>query len=134
MNQLIAVTSQNRKTITGHAGRCRKFWLYPVQGGVVGERRLLELAKEQVFHGSHDTPPGLEDIAVFISQGMGQGMLSRLQRMGVSAWMTRETDPDAAVQAYLRGEPSATFGDEDHHHHDHEHEHEHEHSHDDDED
>jgi len=125
MNQLIAVTSQNRKTITGHAGRCRKFWLYPVQDGVVGERRLLELAKEQVFHGSHDTPPGLEDITVFISQGMGQGMLSRLQRMGVTAWMTRETDPDAAVQAFLRGEPSAEFAEDEHHHHEHDHSHNH---------
>ncbi len=125
MKHCIAVTSQNRKTITGHAGRCRKFWLYPIQDGVAGERRLLELSKEHVFHGSHNTPPGLEDITVFISQGMGQGMLSRLQRMGVTAWMTMETDPDAAVQAFLRGEPSATIEEEDHHHHEHDDEHEH---------
>lgn len=24
----IAVASQNRKDITGHTGRCRKFWIY----------------------------------------------------------------------------------------------------------
>lgn len=41
--ELIAVTSQKRRTVTGHAGRCRKFWLYPVKDGVVGERRLVEL-------------------------------------------------------------------------------------------
>jgi hypothetical protein len=27
----IAVTSQNRKTITSHAGKCRKFWVYEVE-------------------------------------------------------------------------------------------------------
>ncbi len=26
----IAVTSQNRKTITDHAGKCRKFWLFDI--------------------------------------------------------------------------------------------------------
>ncbi|MCX7144523.1 MAG: ArsR family transcriptional regulator [Proteobacteria bacterium] len=26
----IAVTSQDRKTITGHAGKCRKFWIYDI--------------------------------------------------------------------------------------------------------
>ncbi len=124
MNQRIAVTSQNRKTITGHAGRCRKFWIYPVESGQLGERHLVELTMEQTFHGSHAIPPGLEGITAFISQGMGQGMVSRLQRMGVNAWMTEETDPDAAVQAFLRGEPSADLMEEAHHHHEHEHEHE----------
>jgi predicted Fe-Mo cluster-binding NifX family protein len=129
MNQLIAVTSQNRKTVTGHAGRCRKFWLYPIENAQIGERRLVELTMEQTFHGSHAMPPGLEGITAFISQGMGQGMVMRLQRMGVQAWMTRETDPDTAVQAFLRGEPSAEIEEEEHHH-----EHDHEHSHDDGED
>ena len=31
----IAVTSQNRKTVTGHAGKCRKFWIYEVEGSAV---------------------------------------------------------------------------------------------------
>jgi predicted Fe-Mo cluster-binding NifX family protein len=30
----IAVTSQNRKTITSHAGKCRKFWVYEVEDNV----------------------------------------------------------------------------------------------------
>jgi len=108
MNQLIAVTSQNRKTITGHTGVCRKFWLYPVHDGQPGERRLLELAKEESFRAyPGGMPPGLEGIQVLISAGMGQGMVMRLQRLGVTAWITRATDPDAAVQAFLRGEPSA---------------------------
>ena len=32
----IAVTSQNRKTVTEHAGKCRKFWIYDIKTGRVG--------------------------------------------------------------------------------------------------
>ncbi|MGD9887679.1 MAG: NifB/NifX family molybdenum-iron cluster-binding protein [Halothiobacillaceae bacterium] len=118
-SQLIAITSQNRKTVTGHAGRCRKFWLYPVENGQIGERRLVELALEDTFHGGgRGMPPGLEDINVFISQGMGEGMVHRLQRQGVEAWVTKETEPDMALRAYLRGEPS---GEAETHEHEHTH-------------
>ena len=37
----IAVTSQNRKTITEHAGKCRKFWIYDVEKGVLTGKRLV---------------------------------------------------------------------------------------------
>lgn len=107
MNQLIAVTSQNRKTVTGHAGRCRRFWLYPLEEGVLGERRLVELSMEESFHATPGgLPTPLAGITALITQGMGQGMLMRLQRMGVQGWITQESDPDAAVQAFLRGEAS----------------------------
>ncbi|TQV64476.1 MAG: hypothetical protein FNT29_05065 [Halothiobacillaceae bacterium] len=108
MNPLIAVTSQNRKTVTSHAGLCRKFWLYPIENGMPGERRLVELAKDESFRATPGgLPAALTGITAFISQGMGQGMLMRLQRMGVQGWITAEADPDAAVQAFLRGEASA---------------------------
>ncbi|MEW6764458.1 MAG: NifB/NifX family molybdenum-iron cluster-binding protein [Pseudomonadota bacterium] len=117
MNQLIAVTSQNRKTVTGHAGRCRKFWLYPVEDGVVGQRRLVELSMDESFHATGaGLPPGLDGITALISQGMGQGMVMRLQRLGVQVWATPETDPDAAVQAFLRGEASSSPVDHGHDH------------------
>ena len=46
----IAVCSQNRKTVTDHAGKCRKFWIYDVKHGQVVGRSLLELAIEKSFH------------------------------------------------------------------------------------
>ncbi|MEW6692857.1 MAG: NifB/NifX family molybdenum-iron cluster-binding protein [Pseudomonadota bacterium] len=115
--QLIAVTSQNRRTVTGHAGRCRKFWLYPVTAGVPGERRLVELAMEESFHATPGgLPRALEGITALISQGMGQGMVVRLQRLGVAGWITAESDPDAAVQAFLRGEAGGAPEDHAHGH------------------
>jgi len=34
----IAVTSQNRREITRHAGKCSKFWIYEVSDGKIGEK------------------------------------------------------------------------------------------------
>ena len=39
----IAVASQNRKQVTGHTGRCRKYWIYEVADGQVTDKVLLEL-------------------------------------------------------------------------------------------
>lgn len=52
----IAVTSQNRKTVTGHAGRCLKFWVYDTVGAEVRSKTLLELPIEQSFHTTHGAP------------------------------------------------------------------------------
>ncbi len=49
----IAVTSQNRKTITEHAGKCRKFWVYEVIGQQIHSKQLIELPIDQSFH-EHD--------------------------------------------------------------------------------
>lgn len=100
----IAVTSQNRKTITGHAGKCRKFWIYDIEDKKIVNKTLLELALEQSFHESHVAGPHpLDGTSVLISGGAGQGLIRRLNTMGIQGLVTQETDPDAAVAAYLDG-------------------------------
>lgn len=100
----IAVTSQNRKTVTSHAGKCRKFWIYEVEGNEVRTRHLLELPIEQSFHASeHDTPHPLDDVNVLISGGMGMGLQARLKQRGILAVATTETDLEHAVAAWLNG-------------------------------
>lgn len=99
----IAVTSQNRKTITGHAGKCRKFWVYEIGNGGVSSKHLLELPFEQSFHESHGARHPLDDIDALITQGMGGGLRVRLQQRGIEALITLEIDPDQAVVAYLQG-------------------------------
>lgn len=100
----IAVTSQNRKTITGHAGKCRKFWIYESEGATVKRKILLELPIEQSFHQSHgEGPHPLDDINVLISGGMGSGLQNRLKRNGILVVLTAETDPDRAVVDWLNG-------------------------------
>lgn len=111
----IAVTSQDRLTVTGHAGRCQRFWVYEVEGGQVGRRALLEVPPAETFHESHHAgPPGLAGLAALITGGLGAGLAARL-RQGVAAVVTSESDPDRAVARYLDGslprlEPHAGHG------------------------
>lgn len=129
----IAVASQNRKTVTAHAGKCRKFWLYTVEAGLDGaaqqsralvERTLLELPIEQSFHAHHGPEPHplqAQAVQVLISGGMGEGLQRRLASMGIEGLITSESDPDRAVTAWLKGElprmaPQAHAGGHDHPH------------------
>ena len=100
----IAVTSQNRRTITEHAGKCRKFWIYDTEWGQIAGKTLLELPIEQSFHESspHEPHP-LDGVQVLIAGSMGPGLSRRLAAKGITALTTPETDPDRAVAAYLDG-------------------------------
>ncbi|MFW6357726.1 MAG: NifB/NifX family molybdenum-iron cluster-binding protein [Chroococcales cyanobacterium] len=100
----IAVASQNKKNITEHTGHCLKFWIYDINDAQVTNKNLLELSPEQSFHNSseNDSHP-LDDVQVLISGGMGRGLVRRLERKGIEAIITQETDLDQAVSAYLDG-------------------------------
>ncbi len=116
----IAVTSQNRREITSHAGKCRKFWIYQIDDQKqIQDKQLLELPLAQSFHNSPaNQPHPLDGIDVLISQSMGDGLLNRLQRMNVEAVLTKETQPDQAVEKFLAGTLVRLSADEiEHHHH-----------------
>ena len=100
----IAVSSQDQINVTGHLGHCQKFWLYDVNDRTIQNKQLLKLTKEQSFHESSPkkTHP-LDDVQVLISGGMGNGLACRLESKSIKAISTSETDPDAAVTAYLAG-------------------------------
>ena len=115
----IAVTSQNRKTITEHAGRCRKFWVFNIKNNKIIDKELLELPKEQAFHeSSPHAPHPLDDVDILISGGMGQGMVIRLERKGIKGLVTKEHDPEKAVSLYLSGSLPSEQPRRHHHGHD----------------
>jgi predicted Fe-Mo cluster-binding NifX family protein len=100
----IAVASQNRKEITTHTGRCRKFWIYQIENDAVAGKELLELPKEQSFHESSPLAHSpLDNVQVLIAGGMGSGLARRLQERNIRALITKETDPDQAVKDFLNG-------------------------------
>jgi predicted Fe-Mo cluster-binding NifX family protein len=107
----IAVSSQDRRTITGHAGRCRKFWVYEIRGNRVENKTLRELAPAQTLHSS---PPGdghpLDDVHVMITAGMSPFLYQRLQQGGIRPFVTEETDPDEAVRMLLEKVASRESG------------------------
>lgn len=100
----IAVASQNRKQITGHTGRCRKFWIYQIEQDAVINKEMLEIAKQQSFHESSPLSPSpLDNIQVLIAGDMGTGLVRRLRQKNIRPLITKETNPDQAVQAFLNG-------------------------------
>jgi predicted Fe-Mo cluster-binding NifX family protein len=100
----IAVTSQNRRDITEHAGRCRNFWVFELDGGRITDCSLLELPKEASFHDSspHASHP-LDGVDLLIAGGMGEGLQARLARNGIASVITGETDPERALLLWLAG-------------------------------
>lgn len=84
----IAITSQNKKHITAHAGKCRKFWLLDIVDNKVLCKKLLELPKEQSIRASGQLPEALHGIDRFITSGMGEGMKRRLQASNIDYEIT----------------------------------------------
>lgn len=119
--RLIAVTSQNYRTVTGHAGRCRRFKLF--DAGTGHESGEIELPLDAVLH-EVDPLPGhpLAVAATLITSGAGTGLSRRLARCGIAVHLTGTTAPAEAVREFLAGVPSAAMPSGgcdhgDHHHH-----------------
>jgi predicted Fe-Mo cluster-binding NifX family protein len=111
----IAVTSQNRRTVTDHAGVCRKFWVYDIPGETAIDKQLLELTREQAFRNAESgASHPLDGVQVVITGGTGPGLVRRLAERGMGCVITNETDPDTAARAFARGalveKPAARSG------------------------
>ncbi|MGP9812467.1 NifB/NifX family molybdenum-iron cluster-binding protein [Rhodopseudomonas sp. NSM] len=102
---LIAVASQNFRTVTGHAGKSRRFMVFDAAPGrTPQEVERLDLPKEMSIHefseqGAHP----LDAVDVVIAGSAGAGFISRMAARNVIAITTAETDPVVAVQTYLAG-------------------------------
>lgn len=118
----IAVSSQNFRSVTGHAGRARRFLVYTTdeaQGISLVDK--LDLPKELAIHDlDHRQPHPLYDMDVLITGGAGEGFKRRLAMQGVRVVATGETDPELAVKSFLTGTLKAPVAEhEDHDHDDH---------------
>jgi predicted Fe-Mo cluster-binding NifX family protein len=105
----ILVCSQNKKEVTGHAGKCRKFWAYGIENNMVTSKELIELPLEHSLHAIGQKNPGTTFVHpafvadVLISGGMGTGLVNRLKKAHTKGLITTEKDPDKAVKNYLDG-------------------------------
>ena len=116
---LIAVTSQNFRTITSHAGKARRFIVFEGQStNDLKEAYRLELPVDMSLHASHQPDHPLHQVDVLITGSAGSGLVARLARQGVDVVICGETDPVEAARLYLSGAPlkMAEPHDEDHHH------------------
>ncbi len=101
----IGITSQNFRTITGHAGKTRRFLVYNIdQEGNVEELPRLDLPREMSLHEYHGEDHPLFDLDLVVTAGSGEGFRKRLRAHGVEVIATSESDPGAAVMALAKGE------------------------------
>jgi predicted Fe-Mo cluster-binding NifX family protein len=136
MKMKIAVTSQNFRTVTPHAGRTRRFLVYEAtEGGEPVEVDRLDLPKELSMHEFHgDSPHPFDAVDVIIAGSFGEGFAARMAARGIVAVATNLTDPVETVKEYLArlqsgGEPLARTARGCEHGHGHRHQHAHAHGH-----
>ncbi|NEX17795.1 MAG: nitrogen fixation protein [Halochromatium sp.] len=103
----IAVSSQNFKTITGHAGKSRRFLIYDLEpGGEPVEVERLDLPKELSLHEYHgpDHPLYQRQLTHILTGGAGDLFIERMARQDISVITTSETDIAAALSAIANGQ------------------------------
>jgi predicted Fe-Mo cluster-binding NifX family protein len=103
----IAVTSQNFRTVTGHAGKSRRFLVFELQPGAEPrEVKRLDLPRELAFHDFNgEGPHPVDGSDVLITQSCGEGFTRRLAARGIRVVVTAETDPVKAALAVVTGAP-----------------------------
>ena len=101
----IAITSQNFRTVTGHAGRARRFIVFEALGRKsVREVERLDLDAGMTIHGyDHRAAHPLDSVQVLITGGAGEGFVQHMAARGVMVVATPESDPLRAVEAFLAG-------------------------------
>lgn len=95
----VAVATQDYQTVAGHAGQARRWMVFeamPDQPPTLVAQ--VELTKEQSFHHWRDEGPHpLDGIAAVIATSAGDGFLKRMEKRGIAAVLTGETEPAKAV-------------------------------------
>ena len=113
----IGVTSQNFRTITGHAGKARRFLIFGQDdAGRPVELERLDLPKEMSLHEYHNEDHPIFEVDFLITAGSGQGFIQRLAAHGVQVITTSETDPNRAAGSVFSGESLPPAAPNDHQH------------------
>lgn len=134
MKSLIAITSQNKKTITKHAGECKNYLIYTIDDKVITNKSVLELSEKETLHnafhhGSNENSKSiLFEVDILLAGSIGKGAINLLANKNVTAFIVNEKDPDLAVEKLLNGTletiaPACNESNGCGHHHDHLHHH-----------
>ncbi len=105
----VAVSSQNKSTITGHAGKVSRFWIFAIEDKKVINKELIELAREDILHVRfHESanpyaPHPVLDSNVIITGGAGPGFINKMAVKEIEVVITDESDPDTAIDQFING-------------------------------
>lgn len=106
----IAVTSQNFRSITQHAGKSRRFLVYEQDAstGKPIENNRLDLPKEMSMHEYRGMDHPLFKMDILVTGSCGQGFVNRMAQAGVRVIVTSETDPQTAAEKLFAGQSLPT--------------------------
>ena len=107
----IAVTSQNFRSVTGHAGRARRFLIYDVQPGAEPrETARLDLPPEQSFHATGGTGiHPIDGVDLIISAGFNAHFATVMTQRGIRTAATGKEDPLEAIRDYWERQAAGTL-------------------------
>ncbi len=95
----IAITSQDFKTVTSHAGKARRFLIFDLQPGAEPkEVDRLDLPREMTFHEFAGGPHPVDGVDAILTAGAGGGFIRKMAERGIRVVVTAETDPLQALQ------------------------------------
>jgi len=118
----VAVTSQNFRTVTGHAGKTRRFLVYDISSPCSPcEIDRIDLPKEMAFHEFRGDAHPIDGVDALITASAGPRFVARLAQRGIEVVVCGEADPLIAVRDYLAGTVKPPLP------HDHDHDHDHDH-------
>lgn len=115
---LIAVTSQNFRTITQHAGKTRRFLIFAQDpNGQAVEVERLDLPLEMSMHEFKGEDHPIFKVDLLVTGSSGQGFIKRLAQHGVKVIATGESDPRKAAETLFAGNMLAPAAPHTHEHH-----------------
>jgi len=99
----IALASQNQRTLTPHAGKCRHFYLFDTEK-TTQPPVSIHLGPSQVLQvwQADETHP-LDGVTTLIAGSIGQGVAGKLESHGIHVLATPERDPQRIIEQFLDG-------------------------------
>ncbi|MBK1647251.1 NifB/NifX family molybdenum-iron cluster-binding protein [Rhabdochromatium marinum] len=104
----IAISSQNFRTITSHAGKSRRFMLFDIDAdSTITERERLELPKGMSLHdtGGPHHPLFEQGLTHFLTGSAGERFVERMAAQGIEVIQTSATDIPEALKTLAAGQP-----------------------------
>lgn len=100
----IAVSSQNFRSVTGHAGKSRRFIIYDVGTPCDKPKTIwLDLPNEMAFHEFSGGKHPLDEMDMIVTASAGPGFISKMAQRGIQVVISEERDPDQAVRDCING-------------------------------
>ncbi len=100
----IAITSQNFKTITGHAGKTRRFIIYDDHiAGIATEIDRLDLPKEMSMHENQGNSHPIDGVDILITASCGNGFINKMASRDIKVMQTSESNPLMAATNVING-------------------------------